>query len=432
MKLKPMRTLCVCLMLIGNSADAKNYVIALSQMQKPETLQQQSEATLQFFLEHVKPGESALVVDGLNLKTIALFRVRNKKAYDHPRAKLRSNQKAVAALRNFAEHPVEIAEHGIAGVMQVPQLLQFLGENYGPFKTTTEIILLASPLYVDARDPNWGMINNQFPGDGHFNVVPQLSPFSLHGRQGLLKNTRIHWDFLDRSWMSSEYYSVSVTRVWHILTTGYGSKLSTFTSDQSVVWNRALAGASPAPHEYKFDTVEKVETIQVVDDKQDTSRKSIYERALTDTPPTQKIIRQAQNVEIGISWHCQHCDLDLYVRPRHGADILYFNHRETDEGYYHKDFRHSPKTDGGFETVTLTSTVDLRDVLIAINWYRGESQEGITGEIRLAISDQTYGLPFSFPGKDGNNSIGRDETLETNQPANDGWLIINPENIVGM
>ena len=380
----------------------------------------------------MKPGENALVVDGLNLQTIAYFRVKNNKAYDNPKAKLKLNQKAVANLRQFAENPVKIAEHGVAGVMQVPQLLQFLGNNYGPFRTPTDIILLASPLYVDVRDPNWGMTDNQYPGDGHFNAPPQTTPFSLYGRGELLKNTRIHWGYPDRRWISSEHYRISVTRVWHILAAGYGSKLATFTNDQSVVWNRALAGASPEPHEYKLDSVEKVETIQVVDDRQETPRQSIYERALTDTPPTQQEMRQAHNVEIGISWNCEACDLDLYVRPHHGAQVLFFDHRVTNEGYYHKDFRHSPKTQNGFETVTLTSAVDLRDLLIAVNWYGGRSSEGVTGEIRLAISDKTYGLPFAFTGRAGNGGMGRKDTLRTNKPANKNWLIINPKTIVGL
>ncbi len=64
-----------CTMLLLSSAvQARNYVIALSPMQSREALHEQSAAVLKFLLEHVKPGESALLVDGLHLKTIAQFR----------------------------------------------------------------------------------------------------------------------------------------------------------------------------------------------------------------------------------------------------------------------------------------------------------------------------------------------------------------------
>ncbi len=315
--------------------------------------------------------------------------------------------------------------------MQVPQLLQFLGQNYGAFEDT-DIIILASPIYVDFRDPDWGMANNQYPGDGHFSAAPHASPFSLFGRKGLLKNTRIHWAYPDQNWISSENYRINVTRVWTLLIEGYGAELSTFTGDMNTLWRRAAEGVKAPPHGYKLENVEKIETIQLVEELQSAERVSIYERDLSNVPPSKRVLRQASNVEIGISWNCEECDLDLHVRPHHGAEVLYFRNRQTSLGYYHKDFIRSPKTDGGYETVTLTSAIDLRDVLIAINWFGGRSKNGVIGEIRLSISDKTYGLPFHFSGKSGNSGSGKDKTLTASQAANKNWLIINPKNIVGL
>lgn len=422
----------VCAMLLfGNIAHAKDYVIALSPMQSSETLQWQTTAVMQFLIENVKPGETALLVDGLHLKTIAQFSVKNNKVYDNPKAKIQLNRQAIAALRHFSTQPVALAEHGIAGVMQVPQLLEFLGRNYGAFENT-DIILIASPIYVDARNPDWGMVNNQYPGDGHFNAAPQASPFSLRGREKLLNNTRIHWAYPDDSWISSDPYRINVTRVWSLLADGYGSQLSTFSGDLTTLWRRAAMGAIAAPHGYQRQDSDKVETIQLIDMSQNTLRTSIYERELSDTPPSKQMLRQAQNVEIGISWSCEECDLDLHVRPHHGAEVLFFGHRRTNEGHYHKDFTRSPKTDGGYETVTLTSAVDLRDMLIAINWYGGKSSNGVNGEIRLAIADQTYGLSFEFSGQAGNRGSGKDKTINSRHSANANWLVINPKDILGL
>ncbi len=422
----------VCLaLLLSDAVYARHYVIALSPMQGREALQNQSAATLRFLMQQLQPGESALVVDGLHLKTVAHFTVKNKPVYNNPKAKMQLNKKAIAALRQFSERPVNMAEHGVAGMMQVPQLLQFLGRNYGTFEDT-DIIIIGSPIHVDSRDPNWGMLGKQYPTDGHFSVAPHESPFSLQGTSELLVGTRIHWAYPDESWTINDEYRVRLTRFWHLLVEGYGAQLSTFTGDMPTMWGRAARSEKAVPHGYQRRETNKPETIQLIDRPQDVKQVSIYDRPLTDVPPTKQVLRQAQNVEIGISWNCEHCDLDLYVRPHRGAEVLYFGHRQTPLGYYHKDFTHSPQTDGGYETVTFTATVDLQDVLIAVNWYDGKSANGVQGEIRLAISDQTYGLPFVLTGTSGSGTKGKDKTLADGKAANANWLIINPKDIVGL
>ncbi|MCK5518872.1 MAG: hypothetical protein KAI61_05605, partial [Alphaproteobacteria bacterium] len=99
---------------------------------------------------------------------------------------------------------------------------------------------------------------------------------------------------------------------------------------------------------------------------------------------------------------------------------------------YHKDYTQSPKTVNGYETVTFTSTVDLPDTLIAINWFGGNVPDGVHGEIRLAIGGKTYGLPFQINAHNGNSAVGRDATMESGKPANDNWLVIAPEQILGL
>lgn len=112
------------------------------------------------------------------------------------------------------------------------------------------------------------------------------------------------------------------------------------------------------------------------------------------------------------------------MRPHHNAETLYFKNHKTIEGNYHKDFTTSPKANGGFETATFTSAVDLQDTFIAINWFGGEMPKGVTGEIRLAIGKKTYGLPFHIKTQRGNSSLGRDKTLTSGRPANQNWLVI--------
>ena len=113
------------------------------------------------------------------------------------------------------------------------------------------------------------------------------------------------------------------------------------------------------------------------------------------------------------------------------AEVRYFGQTLTDEGVFYKDFVNSPQTRGGFETVVFKAPVDLTQTLIAINWYGGKATaQTVKGEIRLAIGDKTYALPFKLNGQKGNAGTGRDMTLRTGSPANQNWLVIDPKKIM--
>lgn len=92
----------------------------------------------------------------------------------------------------------------------------------------------------------------------------------------------------------------------------------------------------------------------------------------------------------------------------------------------------APEIGSGYEFVSITKpAIDMRDVLIAINWFGGASKKEVKGEIRLSMNGKTYGAPFSFAAGRGNKSQGRNETLEDRTPANKNWLVVSVESIIG-
>tara|TARA_B100001989_G_C24545947_1_gene470781 strand:+ start:1245 stop:2543 length:1299 start_codon:yes stop_codon:yes gene_type:complete len=410
-------------------AQAKDYIIALSPMQPESALKQQSTHILDFLINKTQRGDKVLMLDALSFETIGVFRVKDSNFYDHPRTKVKTNQAFLLDFKAFYENPIPVKDGAVAGVIKTPQLLETIGRHYGAFEDT-DIILIGSPIYADLRNDNWSMTDQKYADDGHFNAPPEVSPFSLQGRKALLKNTRIHWAMPDMKWAAIDQYRYHVTRQWTIYIEGHGSSLASFSNDFATVFDRAANGTKAVPHDYVRKDTDKVETVQIFDQPED--KKSIYERELSTIPPARDILRQARNVEIGISWESEPIDLDLYIRPHHGAKVLYYSNRMEDFGYYHKDFTRSPKADGGFETVTLTSAVDLHDLFIGINHFNGASNTDIRGEIRLAIGDQTYGMPFHFKAGNGNTGMGRDKTLNDKAPANTKWIVIDPQKILGL
>lgn len=417
--------LCMSLILT-QAAYARDYIVVLSPVHFDYELKAQNKDVLRFLVSQVKPGEKATIIDGWHLKTIAEFAVKDDPKYNHPKIKIRSNPHVLRALNAFADSGLRNRLH--AGV-QIPQLYQYLGQNFAPFTDTT-IIMLASPLYQDKHNPDWGIMNNMYPGDGHLNAPRNASQFSVDGLGNLLKGSVIHWGH-PYVWQSDDMYALKVTRFQHLLAEGHGSKIATFTGDMASLWRRVAENAAPVLHGFTRDTTEKLETIEIVDPPQSEERTSIYERELEAGKPSLAQLRQARDVQIGISWSAKDVDLDLHVQPHASAKTLYFGHRVSDEGFYHKDFTQSPETENGYETVTMNVPLDVEDVLIAINHYSGRA-ETVSGEIRLAIGDKTYGMPFQIRSTRGNKGLAQKQTIQSRKPANDNWLVIDPTKIMGL
>lgn len=413
----------------GMTTNAKNLIIGLSPVLSAQNGQKQMVQVLRYLSENLEAGEHANIFDAENRRFIGTFNKPANKNYANAKALLQYNRSVAASLKSMykVDHPD--LSNGIKASIKIPQFLTFLAQNYAPL-TDTDIVILGSPIYVDLQTPSWDMRGGKFAGDGHFSAQADKSVFSTVGKESYLQGARIHILYPSKDWEINDSYRHYITRMWTLYIEAQGGVLSSFTDDASTFWMRVRDSAGALPHSFKREYTDKLETFEMTPEER--ARTSIHDRELTSTPATQSALRIADEVEIGISWKCDVCDLDIYVRPNYVADVLYFGNTKTAEGLYHKDFVNSPQAVKGYETVTFTHPVDLRDTFIAINWYGGQSPNGVSGEIRLAIGDKTYGLPFHIKGTQGNAAIARDDVLNTGKAANDNWLIIQPKKILGL
>lgn len=432
---KPMKNLLlksVCtgalLLSLSTPVQAKTYLIGLSPALDQLRAQNQTKEVLQFLTREIKPGEQATIFDAWEVKTIGTFSVPESSFYNNEKAKLQLNRTLVGKLMDISSADHSALRSDVKGAVKLPQFLEFLGQNYAPLEDT-DILVLGSPIYDDLNLPQMSMSGGRLAGDGHFSAPASDTPFSLLGKEGLLKGARVHLFIHDRNWAINDSYAYLVKRMWTLFIEGQGATLSSFTDDPQTFWARAARRAGALPHHFKRERTKKLETLVI---RQAENRSlPIYVRKLSATPPSLDTFRHAQNVEIGVSWNCQDCDVDLFVRPYRTAHALYFANTQTPEGFYQKDFTQSPLPLGGYETVSFTVPLDLQETLIAINWYGGFSPSGINGEIRLAIGEQTYALPFQITATSGNQSVGQEETLQSGKPANEHWLVIDPKAFFG-
>lgn len=414
---------------ITTSAEAKNLIIGVSPVLSAQDGKRQMIQVLRYLAENLNAGEHANIFNAEDRRFVGTFTKPSNKSYASPKALLQYNLRVASALKSMyrVDHPD--LGNSIQSSVKIPQFLTFLAQNYAPL-TDTDIVILGSPIYADLQTPSWDMRGGKFAGDGHFSAQPNKSVFSTLGKENYLQGARVHILYPNKGWEINDSYRHYITRMWTLYIEAQGGELSSFTDDASTFWMRVNIGAGALPHNFKREHTNKLETFEI--SPAVNKKASIHERELTTSPATQSALRIANDVEIGISWTCDVCDLDIYVRPNHVADVLYFGNTKTVEGLYHKDFVNSPKAVKGYETATFTHAVDLRDTFIAINWYGGKSQNGVSGEIRLAIGDKTYGLPFHIKGTTGNASAQRNVVLQSGTAANDNWLIIEPKKILGL
>ena len=287
MKRFVMITALCAFMVCGGAAYARDYILVLSPVHMPAVNAALKKDVLRFLMTGVKPGEKATLIDGWNRKSLAEFTVSDNPKHNHPKIKARQNAAAMRVLQSFGD---EMPRSRLQGGVQLPLLYRYLGENFGPF-TDTRIIMLASPLYQDTRTPDYSMIMNIYPGDGHLNVPAGQSPFSVVGREEMLSGAIIHWGH-PYTWEWNDMYRLRVTRFQHLFAEGYGAKIATFTEDMASLWRRVGEDAKPAPHNFTREDTQKLEMIEIVKPVVVKEQVSIYEwigYPFTDSPYTREV-----------------------------------------------------------------------------------------------------------------------------------------------
>lgn len=412
--------LCFLILPPAYSADI---VVALSPWNQADTTKAQAKTVLQF-LTQLEPGHTVILMDGYRLSTIGEFTIPENPAYRGAKARLAVNRKAVAALFKFAGHATPPGAPGqptVVGALRLPQLLHHIAENIAT-GDTLDVMLLGSPLYDDPKESAFSMAQGAFPSDGHLFAGRDKTPFGASDNAELFKTLRVHIGYDAESGFRDDRHRHFVKRFWTLYTERLGGKLVTFTGDLPSVLRGVQNHAEPLAHQYEPVQTDKLEMIRIVPAK---VKKSVFERDLTDAPLPASSLRRAKNVEIGISWDCQSCDLDLYARPFPGTQLLYYAKPTSREGQYWKDHKRSPRPTGGYEIIAFSVPLDLQALKIAVNFYNGNAPHGVDGELRLSVDGRTYARNFHIKAKGGNS--GRDINQAINDSKNTAHsLAIDP------
>ena len=422
----------IVLLVMAKPVTARDMVLGLSPYVETSVADSQIKSVLQFLTEAMEPGDSCFVFDAYRIQSLGTFVVPDKPAYRHPKAKIQANRSLVAALFQFAKsarRPQGGNEPLINGAIRLPQALRFIGTNY-PVIQDADLIILGSPIYDDPNEKAFTMRQNHIPGDGHLTKARNVTPYGIRGDNSLLAKRRVHLLFSDE-WKQDDHHAYFVHRFWTLFIELQGGQLSSFTNDTPTLFQRLKTNAPSPKHGYKLEATDKLEMI-LLRPPTVKLRTSIYERSLSTTTVPSDILRQASNVEVGITWECGGCDLDLYGQLAPERQALSFLTTQTSEGQYFKDWTSSPRATNGYETLAYHVPVDLKTLLLAVNFFYGQSPGGVRGELRISINGQTYAKPFHIPAQEGNGGLGRQQTLTSHRASNAQWLVINPLEVLGI
>jgi len=310
--------LAVTIILAASQAMARDTVIALSPFDTVEDQRGNVESLAHHLLETVAPGETAHVINGYTLDHIASFEVPDGDAYENPRAKIGANAEFLGEMKRFFE-AADPAPNRV-GQLDIPGLLRHVGDFF-PAEHASDLIIIGSPVHDDPKQPSLSMLGGAVPNDGHIGATQAQSPYGAAGRKDKLAQNSVLFVMPNLDWRIHAQHATAVERFLALATHHQGAHLGAFTTDLSSALRLAGSNVQPLPFEPLSGT-DKLEMISFSPDIADLP--VIYDREVTTEVPSERTLRFAELVEVGISWNCGACDLDVYAQAGPEVDIIYF------------------------------------------------------------------------------------------------------------
>ncbi|MEM9388080.1 MAG: hypothetical protein AAGA68_23695 [Pseudomonadota bacterium] len=422
--------------IVAPSCAARETAVGISPYQEPIQVRQVITTTLQHFVAQ-EPGDTTTFIDAWSNQTIAIFTIPEGRAYASPKARLTYNGQAVAALMRFADAarpPSGASEPALLGAIRLPQFLSHV-QDTNTADAPLEMIVFGSPFYDDRADAAVSMATGLVPSDGHINSSRADTPFGTKNTAPRSQPMRLHWALDPSAQWNSDRHRFFVQRFWTLYVEARGMSLASFNTDRTALLRRASKGANAPAHGYVLEEGEKREMIRL---RPADIPQRLYDAEPTTTPPRADMIGAATNVEVGLTWDCARCDLDIYARPHRQAQVLYYGQSITPEGHHWKDHVRAPRGGrengpaNGYETIGFTGTVDLHQLEIAISFYSGTALAGVQAELRLSANGQTWSYPFRLDARRGKKGEGVAEAFASGVTTAPHLAIIDPLAVMGL
>lgn len=208
----------------------------------PEATREELKKQIQYFIAGVegKPGmqtgDVLTIRDGASTNPIG-EEVITRKQDRIPKLRLKNAEATVQSLKSFLDSPKSTEGRSALNLAKILSTRQA--------QPNTRILIIGSPIYyddVESHDMRRGWL-----GDGYFNQPPQMTVFSIQGKQANLQNARISIATVGAEWGAGaeDNHRRGVERFWAIFTQENGGTLVYF--DQAVEGGlKSLMAENPA------------------------------------------------------------------------------------------------------------------------------------------------------------------------------------------
>jgi hypothetical protein len=394
--------ICTVVMSAAPTPDASRYVIGLTPFLEKSAKNDIYRRIAGMILEDLPQKSSLAIYDAYHLTNITRIEIPDVRAFQSGKTRANQFREQILQLRQFlgAEHPTPtVARLNFDQAVRLPQFLDFLSENLGT-ATPVTVLIIGSPLYVDAKEPGFSMVDGYFPSDGHLLATRDQSVFGLKARGESLTNFTVHFGYIGEPWVSAVHQE-RIARFWTLYMERQGARLATFCGDPATLFNAARNNSTTRETHYQLSATDtKIEMLRI---SRDVGASDWITRDVLSNPRPAPPTKTVGPMKIGIRWKGD-IDLDLYARATQDAETLFFEHTRAAEGYYFKDYRNSP--DREYEFIEFETPVDVWRAQAEINFYKGSTSSHPSGEVRIEFDGRIYAVDFSIEANRGNKGRG--------------------------
>ena len=157
------------------------YVIGISPYLDKSVKDDVYRSVVRLLVEDLPLNSTVSIYDAFALKTITQVTLPGAHVFKSPKTRANQFAPAIGELKRFLaqEHARTTNAHlTFEGAVRLPQFLDFLAENLPRTNSQPAVLLIGSPLYQDAKEPAFSMIDGYFPSDGHLQASREKSIFS--------------------------------------------------------------------------------------------------------------------------------------------------------------------------------------------------------------------------------------------------------------
>jgi len=338
--------------------------------------------------------------------------------FKNPKAVITRLNKDLQRLKQFPT-----ASHS-AGDGSVPEFVNHFATQVRSSSRDVTLILVASPFFSEKTgDWNFGS-DGTYPSDGVLELSPLECPLGTKGFEKHLKGVQVVWIHSANVPFTSDAHRLRVQRFWGHWVAKQGGKLTGFSKDEHGMFRRAAAHQESLVQD-PLDIESKPQIIRYKSERPGTAQESWIGNGAKNLPKATPLTGKP---EIALVWGqsesaAADADLDLYVQYAGNGGALNYRHVSEPNAYFRKDF--ASNVPNGLEGVTFSEDIQLKELRIAVNFYKGSCPGGVPFKINVKLGDSVFEYAGRTEGTVGNRGVNWE-----GRASDTAWTVIDVKKLL--